>query len=161
LLQVFGRDGSWVPITPSRHQLVVLVGHTLSWATAGRLPAALHRVVLPDSAGSAAAAPRLSLAFKLQADPHAVFDPASIAAAADVQLEERYVAASCLAVALSTKWLLVATQDVMFAPATDQENSTCSKAWILVFVSLAACTAAALQGFYCGFLPRSALLATV
>jgi isopenicillin N synthase-like dioxygenase len=75
---VQAQDGSWVPVSPSSQQLVVLVGHTLSWATAGRLPAALHRVVLPDSVGSAAAAPRLSLAFKLQADPDAVFQPDAI-----------------------------------------------------------------------------------
>jgi isopenicillin N synthase-like dioxygenase len=57
---------------------VVLVGHTLSFASAGRLPAALHRVQIP-AGSSAAAAPRLSLAFKLQAAPDAVFEPAAIA----------------------------------------------------------------------------------
>jgi isopenicillin N synthase-like dioxygenase len=86
--QVLGRDGSWVSVSPSRQQLVVLVGHTLSWATAGRLPAALHRVqITPGS--SAAASPRLSLAFKLQAAPDAVFEPAAITGGPRVQVDDR------------------------------------------------------------------------
>jgi isopenicillin N synthase-like dioxygenase len=86
--QVLGRDGSWVSVSPSRQQLVVLVGHTLSWATAGRLPAALHRVKIP-AGSSAAASPRLSLAFKLQAVPEAVFEPVAITGVPRVQVDER------------------------------------------------------------------------
>jgi isopenicillin N synthase-like dioxygenase len=91
--QVFSRDGSWTPVTPASQQLVVLVGHTLSWATAGQLQATEHRVVLPSSASSgnnsSVAAPRLSLAFKLHAAPDAVFAPAAITGIPSKELDSR------------------------------------------------------------------------
>ncbi|WIA33681.1 hypothetical protein OEZ86_006800 [Tetradesmus obliquus] len=95
-LQVLSRDGVWVPVTPTPQQLVVLVGHTLSWATAGRLPAAVHRVVLPAPASgsrrssSSSSGPRLSLAFKLQAAPDARFAPAAITGTPNKELDSRF-----------------------------------------------------------------------
>ena len=48
----------------------MLVGHSLSFLTAGQLPAVVHQV-LPTSAG------RLSLVFQLRPAPAAVLDPAA------------------------------------------------------------------------------------
>jgi isopenicillin N synthase-like dioxygenase len=87
--QVLAQDDTWVPVHPSAQQLVVLVGHTLHWATAGRLPAAQHRIVMPASVSSSSGAPRLSLAFKLRAAADAEFDPAVITGTASSRLDCR------------------------------------------------------------------------
>jgi isopenicillin N synthase-like dioxygenase len=79
-------------VNPNAQQLVVLVGHTLHWATAGRLPAAKHRIVTPassSSSSSSSGAARLSLAFKLCAAADAEFDPAAITGIASSRLDSR------------------------------------------------------------------------
>jgi hypothetical protein len=97
-MQVLSRDGRWTALRVDINEVAVLVGHTLSFATAGQLPAALHRVVVQPSPAAAAAAAvggggfsRLSLAFKLRAAPGAVLDASALTGTPSAALLPRWV----------------------------------------------------------------------
>ena len=93
LLQVLSRDGSWLPVAPAADEVVVLVGHTLSFMTAGRLQAASHRIVSPPdtTAGVNGCSARLSLCFKLRAADDVVLSPQEVTGARVEQLPLRCV----------------------------------------------------------------------
>ena len=50
VLQVQSPAGDWQPITLKQNQVAVFAGETLQHATAGRIKAAMHRVVLDPAA---------------------------------------------------------------------------------------------------------------
>eukprot|EP00775_Hariotina_reticulata_P014545 gene14545-14674_t len=88
-LQVMSRDGSWISAPVGPRQMMVMVGHALSWATAGKLPAVVHRVVVgtdDSGVGGSSIGGRLSLAFKLRPAPTAVLDPSVITGLSLAQL---------------------------------------------------------------------------
>ena len=47
--QVQSKEGAWQPVTLEANQVAVFAGETLEHATAGRIPAAVHRVLLDPS----------------------------------------------------------------------------------------------------------------
>ena len=47
-LEVKGRNNSWTPATPIQDAVLINAGDMLEMFTNGRLPATLHRVIIPE-----------------------------------------------------------------------------------------------------------------
>ena len=72
-LEVFTREGEWLPITTEGDAIVVNIGDMLQRLTNHVYPSTTHRVVNPP--GADAGKPRFSVPFFLHPNPDVVLDP--------------------------------------------------------------------------------------
>ena len=72
-LEVFTREGEWLPITTEGDAIVVNIGDMLQRLTNHVYPSTTHRVVNPP--GADARKPRYSVPFFLHPNPDVVLDP--------------------------------------------------------------------------------------